>query len=181
MSDRPQVGQVLTTAALSADRASEVRRLLVAAFDGGFSDDDWEHALGGLHVLVVDNDVAVAHAAVVPRVIEVAGQAFRAGYVEAVATAPARHGEGLGALAMAEITDVVRRDYELGVLSTDRHAFYARLGWERWRGPTFVRDGDRTVRTEDEDDGVMILRCGPSAAIDLSAAISCEARSGDDW
>jgi len=62
-----------------------------------------------------------------------------------------------------------------------RHGFYERLGWERWRGPTFVRHGPELVRTEDEDDGVMVLRFDRSLAVDLSGSISCEARTGDDW
>jgi hypothetical protein len=32
-----------------------------------------------------------------------------------------------------------------------------------------------------EDDGVMVLRFGPSAAIDLHASMSCDERPGDDW
>ena len=43
------------------------------------------------------------------------------------------------------------------------------------------RSGDGLIRTLDEDDGIMVLRFGSSAEIDLSASISCEARSGDDW
>ena len=53
--------------------------------------------------------------------------------------------------------------------------------WERWRGPTFVRQGGTVLRTPAEDDGVMVLRFGPSRSIDLNAAICCEARQGDDW
>ena len=45
----------------------------------------------------------------------------------------------------------------------------------------FVRRGSTTVRTPDDDDGIMVLRFGPSASIDLTAPISCDARSGDDW
>lgn len=52
--------------------------------------------------------------------------------------------------------------------------------WERWQGPTFARDGAELIRTE-EDEGVMVLRFGPSESIDLRAPISCEARAGDDW
>jgi aminoglycoside 2'-N-acetyltransferase I len=75
----------------------------------------------------------------------------------------------------------VRESFELGGLSTAHHHFYERLGWERWQGPTYVRDGDDVIRTEEEDDGVMVLRFGPSATIDLTAPITCEARPGDDW
>lgn len=173
--------RLLTSGAASGARLRAIRRLLDEAFGGEFSDDDWDHTLGGWHVVVLDGDVLVAHAAVVPRRIEVAGVAFRAGYVEGVATAPARQGEGLGSRAMTELKAVILERFEFGALSTDRWGFYGRVGWERWQGPTFVRRAEETVRTEDEDDGVMVLRFGPSADVDLTAPIVCEARSGDDW
>ncbi len=75
----------------------------------------------------------------------------------------------------------LRREFELGALSTSRHSFYERLGWERGRGPTFVRHGRQLVRTQGEDDGVMVLRFGRSTEVDLDRSISCEARNGDDW
>ena len=71
--------------------------------------------------------------------------------------------------------------HDLGALSTGSPGFYGRLGWERWRGPTYVRRGDDLVRTPDEDAGIMVLRFGPSAGVDLAAPISSEARAGDDW
>ena len=171
----------LATAELAPELLGAIRRLLDEAFEGDFSDEDWEHTLGGRHVLVGDGGAVLAHAAVVPRVLHVAGRPLRTGYVEGVATARARQGEGLGSLALDGATTVVRGGFELGALSTGRHAFYARHGWERWQGPTFARHGARTVRTEEDDDGVMVLRFGPSAAIDLAAPIACEGRSGDDW
>ena len=166
---------------LSEGRLSELRRLLDDAFRGDFSDDDWAHTVGGWHVTVVEDGVVVSHAAVVARRLDVAGRPFAAGYVEGVATAPTRQGEGLGSLAMAEIGELIRRHFEMGGLSTDRHRFYGRHGWERWRGPTFVRDGAVARRTEDEDGGVMVLRFGPSRDVDLGASITCETRPGDDW
>ena len=72
----------------------------------------------------------------------------------------------------------IRSRFALGVLSTGRHRFFAQLGWESWRGPTFVRDGDVVRRTPKEDDAVMVLRFGPTRALDLSGAITCAARSG---
>jgi aminoglycoside 2'-N-acetyltransferase I len=132
-------------------------------------------------VLVLDGGAVVSHAAVVPRELHVDGRPVAAGYVEAVATAPARQGQGLGTRAMVEVDRLLRRHHELGALSTGAHAFYERLGWERWRGPTFVRAVDDLVRTPDEDDGIMVLRFGRSTTLDLGAALSCEARIGDDW
>ena len=160
---------------------SELHQLLRDAFEGDFSDDDWAHTQGGCRVVAVDGEAPVSHAAVVPRTIRVGDRAFRAGYVEGVATRPARQRAGFGAAVMAEVTTVLRTRFELGVLSTSSHAFYQRLGWERWHGPTFVRTGEQLVRTEDEDDAIMVLRFGPSQETDLTAPISCDSRTGDDW
>lgn len=165
---------------------AEARRLCDEAFagdpDGEFEDDDWAHALGGWHVVVREGDDLLAHAAVVERTIHVAGTPFRTGYVEAVATRPGRHGEGLGSMAMIEIDELIRRHFELGALGTGRCSFYERMGWERWQGPTFVRAPDGVdVRSPDDDDGVMVLRSGPSAEVDRRRPIACEARPGDDW
>ena len=173
--------RLLTAADATDDLLAEVRRLLVKAFAGDFSDEDWGHTVGGWHVVVSDGGVVVAHAAVVPRVLHVDGAPVRAGYVEGVATAAGRRREGLGSRAMVAAGAVVRRSFELGALSTACHAFYQRLGWERWEGPTFVRRGDEEIRTEDEDDGIMVLRFGPSAGLDLRSAMACEGRAGDDW
>lgn len=87
----------------------------------------------------------------------------------------------MGSRVMAAATEVVRREFELGALATGRHSFYERLGWERWGGQSFVRDGDSLVRTEEEDDGIMVLSFGPSADVRLSEPISCDPRPGDDW
>jgi aminoglycoside 2'-N-acetyltransferase I len=176
----PTVRRFATNEA-SRSLLAEIRRLLVEAFEGDFSDEDWENMLGGWHVVVEDGDAVVSHAAVVPRVLEVAARPLRTGYVEGVATAAGRRREGLGTLAMAEITELVRREFEMGALSTGEHRFYERLGWERWRGPTFARRGSTVIRTEEDDDGLMVLRFGPSKDVELTASLSCESRPGDDW
>lgn len=155
--------------------------MLDAAFEGDFDDHDWEHALGGVHAVVCDGDAVVAHASVVPRVLEVAGRPLRTGYVEGVATAASHRGRGLGSAVMTEIGAVLRAEYELGALGTGAYAFYEALGWERWRGPTLVRREGGDTRTAWEDGAIMVLRFGPSAGIDLAAPLSCEPRPGDDW
>jgi aminoglycoside 2'-N-acetyltransferase I len=173
--------RVLTTAAAGGALLAELRSLLHRSFDDGFTEDDWRHALGGRHVVVVDGSDVVAHAALVHRVLQADGRPLRTGYVEAVATAPDRRHEGLASLTMAEVARLLHRDFELGALSTGTHELYERLGWERWRGPTFVRRRGGVVRTPDEDDGVMVLRFGASADLDLGLPLSCEERPGDDW
>jgi aminoglycoside 2'-N-acetyltransferase I len=167
---------------LSPERQVEVRALLDAAFGGDFSDEDWEHTLGGVHVLVTgEDDQVVGHAAVVPRTITIGEQELDAGYVEGVATDPARQRRGVATTAMREINQIIETFFAIGVLSTSHHGFYERVGWERWQGPSFVRDGDERIRTADEDDGIMVLRFGSSAEVDPTQPIMCENRPGDAW
>ena len=173
--------QVLADNELSADLLERLHRMVVRAFDGDFAEEDWQHTYGGWRVVACDGEVPVAHAAVVPRELRVGDRPLRTGYVEGVATEPHRQRAGLGSLVMAETTHLVRREFEMGALSTGVPDFYRRFGWERWQGPTHVRDGEHTRRTPEEDDGVLVLRFGPSADADLTAPISCDARVGDDW
>jgi aminoglycoside 2'-N-acetyltransferase I len=158
-----------------------IRAMVVAAFDDDFSEDDWDHTRGGHRIVAFDGDDPVAHAAVVPRTLHVAARPFVTGYVEGVATRADRRHERLGTTVMRAANDVIRARCELGALSTALPGFYELVGWERWRGPSYVREGGDRVRTPDEDDGLMVLRFGPSASIELTAAIECERRSGDDW
>jgi aminoglycoside 2'-N-acetyltransferase I len=160
---------------------TDARRVCDEAFGGQFSEADWEHTHGGWRVVVLRGSTVLAHAAVVPRHIEFGGRALRAGYLEGVAVRPARQASGLGTQVAKAATDHVRQAYDVGVLSTGQPGFYERLGWERWLGPSWVRDGASLRRTPDEDDGLLVLRVGPSAQLRLDACIVCEARAGDDW
>ena len=167
---------------LDARERTAIRALLDAAFDGDFDDNDWAHALGGTHALVETADAVVAHASVVPRVLDVGSQRLGAGYVEAVAVLPARRDTGLGTAVMRAIGNVIAGDFELGALSSGEWRFYEGLGWERWRGPTWVRHPHgRLERSPDDDDSVMILRTPTSPPIDLFAPLTCDARPGDAW
>jgi aminoglycoside 2'-N-acetyltransferase I len=173
--------RVLADADVPARTLAGIRRFLVAAFEGDFTDEDWEHTRGGWRVVAHEGSSAVSHAAVVPRRIIVADRAFRTGYLEGVATRPERQRRGLGSEVIARATELVRERFELGALSTGVPALYERFGWERWRGPSFVLDGAERIRTPGEDAGLMVLRCGPSAGIELTGPITCERRPGDDW
>jgi len=173
--------RLLATTALDEVSLAAIRALLDAAFDGDF-DDDWAHALGGTHALIEAADGVIAHASVVPRVLDVGTQPVRAGYVEAVAVLPALQGRGLGTAVMRAIGTVIAGEFELGALSTGEWHFYERLGWERWRGPTWVRHlHGRVERSPDDDDSLMILRTPSSPPIDLFATLTCDARPGDAW
>ena len=161
--------------------AELLRALADAAFGAAFTDDDWGHTCGGFRVALFHDGVPLAQAAVVPRRIFVADVAFDTGYIEAVSVVPTTQRRGLGTMVMKEVDRVLRDEFEMGFLSTSSPSFYERLGWERWRGPSFVLDGTMEWRTANEDDGLMVLRFGRSEGVDLSASVTCEGRPGDDW
>ena len=128
-----------------------------------------------------DDGPMVSHASVVERELHLAGRPFRTGYVEAVATAPDRQGEGFGTTVMRDVTAYVRETFELGALGTGEQGFYERLGWRIWAGPSSVRTDDGEQRTPDEDGYIMALLTPATIDVDPAAAISCEWRPGDVW
>ena len=170
--------------ALRPDEVVAFRELLDEAWSDdaeGFTDQDWSHAVGGVHVIVEAHGRVVAHASVVQRELHTAGQRLRTGYVEAVATRPSHQRRGLGSLVIGEVGELIDRTYRLGALATGVVGFYERLGWVVWEGPTFVRTEAGLVRTAEEDGNVLVRLTPTSPELDLSAPISCEWRPGDAW
>jgi aminoglycoside 2'-N-acetyltransferase I len=178
------VRQVRTTG-LNAEETTAIRVLLWAAFaddeDGAFSEDDWLHALGGVHFVFDVDGRIVSHASVVERDIHFGGTSLRTGYVEAVATAPDEQGHGYGSAVMRAVNEHIEAQYDIGALGTGSQAFYERLGWQIWRGPSYVRLPGGDERTPDEDGYIMVLTTPTSAGVDLTTPISCEWRPGDVW
>lgn len=183
MDEATGVLTVAHTADLPPAGLDACRALLQSAFDD-WEEDDWEHCLGGLHVLVRDGAAVVAHAAVVMRRMVHGGRALRVGYVEGVAVAPDRKREGLGSRAMAAAERAVRGAYDLGALgSTDEGLpFYTGRGWVPWRGPLAALTPDGVVATPDELGAVLVLPVPEAAvALDLDGALTCDWRDGDVW
>jgi aminoglycoside 2'-N-acetyltransferase I len=176
--------RLAATADLTASELRRIRDLLEAAFadDGeGFTDDDWAHSLEGIHAVARLKGDIVAHAAVVERELQVDRRPLRTGYVEAVATLRPLQRRGIGAVLMTEVNRHIRSAFELGALSATFPAFYERLDWQLWRGPTYVRIDRGEQRTPDDDGAVMVLRTPATPPIDLTAPISCDWRTGDVW
>jgi aminoglycoside 2'-N-acetyltransferase I len=173
----------VATDELGREELAEVRRMVFAAFGERFDEHDWDHALGGTHVLALEGGEVVAHGAVVPRTLVSGDRVLATGYVEAVATRADRRGLGLGSLVMAEVGRVVAAAYELGALADGSGipGFYQRLGWETWRGPTFVAAPGGRRRTPEDDGGVLVLRTPATGDLDPAAALVCDWRAGDVW
>jgi aminoglycoside 2'-N-acetyltransferase I len=171
------------TAELRAAELAGIRRLLDDAYGARFTDADWDHALGGLHTLVLEGGELVGHVAVVQRRLLHRDRAVRTGYVEALAVRGDRRRRGHAAAAMGEAERVIDRAYDLGALAdgTGIDGFYQRRGWRTWTGPTFVLGPGGQEWTPDDDGGVLVRPTPTSPALDLGAPLGCDWRDGDVW
>lgn len=173
--------RVAHTADLAPDVLNEARALMDVVFPDDFADDDWEHSLGGLHLLVSDDSGIIGHAAVVQRRVIAGGRTMRAGYVEAVAVRPDRQRERIGTALMAKVDDIVRAAYDVGLLGSSEEGWrlYERTGWIPWRGPLLGMTPSGIVSCAEEQGWVLALPV--SATLDLDAELVCDWREGDLW
>jgi len=173
--------RVLHTAQLSRDELRRIRVLLDTAFDEGFTDDDFEHALGGMHAVVAHGHDLIAHGAVVMRRLLHDGRALRTGYVEGVAVRADMRGNGHGAAVMQALERVIRSAYQLGALSSSARAggFYRVRGWQQWAGTTSVLAPQGVRRIPEEEGGIYLLPV--DAELDPDGDLACDWRGGDVW
>ncbi len=170
------------TADLSAADLAQLLDLFQTCWpDGEFTPEDADHAMGGVHWIAESGGRIVSHASVVPRMLEAAGRPLATGYVEAVATHPDWRHRGIASRLMDLANAHIREGFELGALGTAVHGLYAPLGWETWRGPTWVRTPTGLERTAAEDGYIMVLRTPRTPPLAGTEALSCEWRPGDAW
>ena len=170
------------TARVPTDLLGSARALMDRAFDD-FEDEDWSHAIGGEHALVVEDGRVVAHGCVVLRRFLSGERVLRVGYVEAVAVEPDRQRQGLGTAVMAALEQLAPA-YDLLALgaSDEGRAMYDARGWVPWRGPLSVLGPTGVVRTAEEEGYVLVLRGSVDLAdLDLDAELTCDWREGDVW
>ena len=175
------------TGELTSGELAAVRGLMDAAFtghaDGEFTDADWDHTVGGMHVTAWEGDALIAHASVVQRRLLHGGRALRTGYVEGVAVRADRRRRGLGATVMAEAERLIRGAYQLGALGSaeEATAFYAGRGWQLWQGRTCALTPDGGVVPTPDVDGWIYVYPVAGTALDLAAPLTCDWRDGDVW
>jgi GNAT superfamily N-acetyltransferase len=132
------------TADLDAATLEAVRALLDDVFDD-LTDQDFEHALGGVHALVWEGAELVGHASVIQRRLLNGGRALRTGYVEGVGVRAGQRGRGYGTAMMDALERVVRGAYELGALGA-RPQPRKPPGCRRRTAGTSARTGRSTAR-----------------------------------
>ena len=179
-------GAIDVVACSALDRASraEIITLCESAYREDFS-RLFELLPGSVHVLARDDrGVLVSHAEFVPRWLQPAGhQVLRTAYVEAVATDPDHQRHGLATAVLQRLAGTVTADpqWVLTALSPSDPGFYARRGWELWRGPLAIRR-DGALEPSPEDEQVMILRLPKTpATLDATTLLTAEWREGELW
>ena len=131
------------------------------------------------HVLAKLDGVLVSHALWVTRWLQAGtGPLLRTAFIEAVATDPAYQGRGYATQVMRTLQAAIA-DYDLAGLSTGISGFYARLGWQIWRGPLFVRTEVGPLATP--GDSVMVLPLPRTPTLDFDGPLSAEWRVGELW
>jgi aminoglycoside 2'-N-acetyltransferase I len=173
---------VVESSQMRPARRLQLRALWERAFGDRFTDDDADHAYGGVHVLVDDAGSVIGHASAVPRTIRFGDDLWRTvGYVEAVAVDPGHQGRGIGRAIMHKLHAEITLRWPVALLSTGTATeFYKSLGWEQWRGLSYTLT-EGTAVADGEHEGIMVLRIDGSAVRDLSVDVTCENRSGDAW
>jgi GNAT superfamily N-acetyltransferase len=176
MSESLQI-KIFPYASLTQSLYRAILALCTRAYGDGFSEilalfEDPTHVVAEL-----DGEL-VSHALWIPRILTYNGAPLLSAYVEAVATEPRYQGRGYASAVLRALAEAITA-YDIGALSPSDPGFYARLGWESWRGPLAVATADGITPTPDED--VMILRLPKTPPLDLRGMLVAPWRPGDIW
>lgn len=155
--------------------------LLTESFGGDFSLDDFQHALGGMHIFAYDQEKIVGHVAVVQRNMAIDNNPIVVGYVEAMAVLKDYRRRGIGKELMIQANGIIKSCYQLGLLSASEEGvpLYSLLGWHKWKGKLFELNQGVYKQTEGDDEGIMALSI--LNEIDLTSSLYCDFRCGDQW
>ncbi|MBT2509554.1 GNAT family N-acetyltransferase [Streptomyces sp. ISL-98] len=173
------------TADLTPAELHEIRAFLDTAFDGDFSDDDWDHTIGGLHAFVRDEHGLAAHGSLVQRRVLHRGRSLRTGYVEGVAVRADCRRQGLGGRVMDALERAIDAAYALGALSASDEgaALYESRGWQVWPGRLAALGPDGVVPLPDEEGTTYVRPAAgrklPEASGALHDTLYFDWRDGD--
>jgi aminoglycoside 2'-N-acetyltransferase I len=165
------------------DLTTEERKGVIALCDLAY-DEDMGAIIGEfvepVHVLGFLDDKLVTHALWITRYLQPDGlPPLRTAYVEAVATHPDFQHRGFASAIMRKVVDEIQ-DFDIAGLAPFSVDYYARLGWERWRGSMYERKDGQLIASPPEER-VMIYRLPRTPKLDLDSAISIEWRVGEVW
>jgi aminoglycoside 2'-N-acetyltransferase I len=173
MSDSIAVASARTEDLSAATRASIIDVCIAAHQNDDFHNLFTYIPAGGIHALAYRGQELVGHAVATTRWLQPEGAPIlRTAYIDAVSTLPAYQGQGIGSAVMRHLASLLA-DFEIACLETERVSFYARLGWELWRGPLAGRKAHELLPTPDQT-GIMILRLARTPPLDPDGSLTIE-------
>ncbi len=174
--------ETLPSSELSEEFRERLYLFLTESFGSRFSETDFEHAFGGIHVLGHLDGEIVAHAAAVPRLVQINDSPWiEIAYVEAVAVATNMRKFGVGRGVMKHLQLEIDKRWHFSMLSTGKSTdFYLKLGWSKWQGLSKTQTGGASHL--DEEHGGLMFR-GEFQNFDktIGSIVTCQARPGDAW
>ena len=171
--------QVIKNEDLSRHEYSDILALCSRAFQQDFK-PFMDTFSGGTHVLGRFQSTLVTHALWVIRWLQTGTlPLLQTAFVEAVATEKKYRDKGFASAVMKKLAEEISQ-FDLGALCTGSPELYARLGWQLWRGPLFIRTSEGLLPTPNEH-GVMVLLLSHTPLLDLDAPLSAEWREGELW
>ena len=105
---------------------------------------------------------------------------LKTAYVDAVSTLPQAQGRGYASAVTDRLRSDIEACYVIACLDTDIPKFYARLGWELWRGPLAGRSEQGLIPTPNLR-GIMVLRLPLTPALNADQPLSIECQAGRIW
>lgn len=177
---------VVVTTAKTEELTPSVREAITALCTAAFDEPDFLNLFtyvpsGGMHFLAYRGRELVSHAMVTARWLQPAGlPILKTAWVDAMGTAPTCQGRGYGSVVMRRLAEYAAGEYAIGGLQTERMGFYARLGWEEWRGPLAGRGNEGLIPTPTQE-GVMILRLPGTPVFDLDTLLTIECQTERIW
>ena len=175
----PLIMQVVESAKISGALRREIVTLCNRAYEEEL-ETLFETLGDATHLLGYCDGVLVCHVLWVSRHLQAgSGPMMHTAYVELLATDPAYRNRGFAADIMRHLVGKIQ-DYTLAGLSPFSVDYYARLGWELWRGPLFIRVNESLLPSAADED-VMIFRLPKTPPLDLNAPLSAEWRDGELW
>ena len=175
--------RLVHTSDLDTETRQNARQMVTEAFAEWteFTDSDWEHALGGMHAVIVHRGRAGRARGRRTAPTALRGTALRCGYVEGVAVHEDWRGQGLAHAVMDAIEQVIRGAYQIGALSSSPigEKIYRPRGWLHWQGPTSVLGPGGPARTPEDDGSIFVLPV--DIEVDVKAGLACDWRDGDVW
>ena len=195
--------QILPAAAIEPPLLAAVHNLCARAYPGENLEPLWAAYAADFHAIGWAQDLPVSYAMIVTRWLQAGtGPPLRTAYVELAATLPEFQGRGYATALMRRLAaTIAAADYALAALCPADTQLYARLGWEYWRGPLFIRRppegwpaGERAAVTAaatatdtaaadllpTPEERVMILRLPQTPPLDLAWPLSAEWRPGGE-